>query len=114
MTRGDPFELLAVRIAAVEFVEASRWISRPSDDGSARERVVHEGARWGAIQQAGSALSLQTYNHDPNVYRQTPRSSRLKVTDGKFVQVHSKNFESFTKTWKLEHTSATVDLADAQ
>jgi hypothetical protein len=77
MIRGDSLELLAVRIAAVKFVEAACRISRPADDGSAGEHVVYERTGWGAIQQAGTGLGLQTYNHDPNVYRQTPRSSRL-------------------------------------
>jgi hypothetical protein len=55
---GDHYELLTVRVTAVDFVKTSRRIARPADNGCTRENVVHERSGLGAVKQAGARLSF--------------------------------------------------------
>jgi hypothetical protein len=60
---GDRRELLAVRVAALYFIKTARRVARPGDDGSSGENIVHEGARLGAVKQAGARFGFYTKSH---------------------------------------------------
>ena len=58
MLGGDDHEFLAVGVAALDFVKTTRRVSRPSDNGSACENIVHERSGLGAVKQTGARLGF--------------------------------------------------------
>ena len=58
MLRGDHHEFLAIDVAALYFVKTAGRVSRPSDNRSPCENVVHERSGLGAVKQAGARLGF--------------------------------------------------------
>jgi hypothetical protein len=58
MLRGDTHEFLAIQLAALDFVKAAGGISRPSDNRSACQNIVHERSWLGAVKQASARLGF--------------------------------------------------------
>jgi hypothetical protein len=58
MLRGDPHELLAIELAALDFVKTAGGIPRPSDNRSACQNIVHERSWLGAVKQACARLGF--------------------------------------------------------
>jgi hypothetical protein len=55
---GDDHEFLAIGIAALDFVKTAGRVSRPSDNRSACENIVHERSRLGAVKQASARFGF--------------------------------------------------------
>ena len=58
MLGGDHYELLAVRVTTLYFVKTTRRVTRPADNGSACENIVHERSGLGAVKQAGARFGF--------------------------------------------------------
>jgi hypothetical protein len=65
MLRGDYHQLPAVRVTAIYFVQTTRRIASPADNGSTGKNVVHDRSGLGAVQQTGARLSFHSNSHDP-------------------------------------------------
>jgi hypothetical protein len=65
MLRGDYHKLSAVRVTAIYFVQTTRRIASPADNGSTGKNVVHERSGLGAVEQTGPRLSFHSNSHNP-------------------------------------------------
>jgi hypothetical protein len=64
MRRGDSHKLPAVRVTAIYFVQTTRRIASPADNGSTGKNVVHERSGLGTVKQTGPRLSFHSNSHD--------------------------------------------------
>ena len=51
-------KFLSIDVAALDFVKTAGRVSRPSDNRSPCEDIVHERSRLGAVKQAGARLGF--------------------------------------------------------
>jgi hypothetical protein len=56
--RGNHHEFLAIDLAALDLVKTAGRVSRPSDNRSPCEDIVHERSGLGAVKQAGARLGF--------------------------------------------------------
>jgi hypothetical protein len=61
---GNSFELCAITIGAVDFVQAARRIAGPPYYGGSRENIVRQRSWSGGIEEAGARLGFQANDHN--------------------------------------------------
>lgn len=61
---GDCQEFLTISITAIHFIKAAGCITRPADNGRARENIMHQRSGLSAVQQAGAGFGCETNDHE--------------------------------------------------